>query len=202
MKNYDSAFQSTLEKSRQYIADNRTWVQVNQTSVSTISWPPDASPLAKVHLTTYHSDPQADDMSCWPAAVPLLITRCLYLGWASGGTAGGVGGIGGYVCHIKMGYCKVLLKTQDGLLWTIEHELNVNWSKVSTILGHQIALPERGYIWTEVSCMYISTIIFSGQFYLHYYCSLLSSIVHTVSTTLHHQIPLLGGYIWAGYIWV
>ena len=35
MKNYNSVFQSTLEKSKQYIAYNRTRVQVNQTSVST-----------------------------------------------------------------------------------------------------------------------------------------------------------------------
>ena len=35
MNNYDSVFQSILEKSKQYLADNWTWAQVNQTSVST-----------------------------------------------------------------------------------------------------------------------------------------------------------------------
>ena len=75
-----------------------------------------------VHLRTYHSDPQAGDVSCWPAVVPLLITRCLYLGWGIRGScrgSWGVRGIGGYIWNIKMGYYKVLLKTEDGLLQAI-----------------------------------------------------------------------------------
>ena len=74
MKNEDIVLQSTLVKLRQSIADNRTWAQVNQTSVSTT--PGHQIPLpggieehvggmGRVHLTKHQSDPQADDMSWW-----------------------------------------------------------------------------------------------------------------------------------------
>ena len=115
------------------------------------------------------TDPQAYDMSCWPA-VQLLITRCLYLT---------LGHQGAYrECWGVRGYWGLHMKYKDGLLQSpLENSrrsigdnrtwAEINWTKVSTILGHQIALPGGRYIWTQVSCMYISTIIFSGQFYLH-----------------------------------
>ena len=56
------------------------------------------------------------------------------------------GVLGSYISNMKMGYCKVLLKTQDNLLQTIEHEAEVNWTEVGTILGHQIALLGGGHI--------------------------------------------------------
>ena len=34
-----------------------------------------------VHLTKQQPDPLTDDMSCWPAVVPLLTTRSLHWGW-------------------------------------------------------------------------------------------------------------------------
>ena len=78
-----------------------------------------------VHLTKHQSDPQADDMSCWPTWVPLLTTRCLYWGGGIMGWQGcrGVGVFGGYIWKMKTVYCKVLLKIQDGLLQKKEHEL-------------------------------------------------------------------------------
>ena len=43
-----------------------------------------------VHLTNNQPDPQTDQMSCWPAVVTLLITRCLYWGgsWHQGANRG------------------------------------------------------------------------------------------------------------------
>ena len=115
------------------------------------SWPQDAStwgPLRGhrgdegkgVHLTTDQPDPQADQMSCWPAGVPLLTTRCLYWGWGHRGT---LGVSRGYIWKIKMVYCKAHLKTQDGLLNTEDNRTwaQVNGSQVSTTLGHQMPLP-------------------------------------------------------------
>ena len=51
-----------------------------------------------VHLTKHQPDPQADDISCWPAVVPLLTTRCLYWGRVGGirELTGGAGGIKGH----------------------------------------------------------------------------------------------------------
>ena len=134
-------------------------------------------------------------MSCWPAVAPLLITRCLYLGWGhQGGCRGSWGcqGVLGYIRNIKMGYCKILLKTQDSLLWTIEHELNATGAKLVPFLACQIAL------WEGVHLNW-------GQLYVHWYHYFLRSVLSTLlpffaqfsciyaSTILHHQIPLLGG---------
>ena len=182
MKNYDSVFQSTLEKSRQYIADNRTWVQVNQASVSTTLGHQMHLLWGWVHLTTYHSDPQADDMSCWPAVVPLMITRCLYLKWGHQGglqvELGVWGGIGGYIWNMKMGYCKVLLKTQDSLLQTIEHDLNATGAKLVPFLVTRL-LYQKGVtselrsvvctlvpLFSQVSSIYTITILCSAQLYI------------------------------------
>ena len=93
-----------------------------------------------------------------------------------------------------MVYCKVLLKTQDSLLQTKEHEL-INWTKGSTILGHQMALPE-GYICSWISCIYVSTILFSYQFYLHQFHSWLSSVVSTLVPFFATRCIYLGRYIW------
>ena len=90
------------------------------------------------HLTKHQSDPQTDQMSCWPAVVPLLTSRCLDLGWGCQGAnrgCRGIGGIGGYIWKMKMVYCKVLLKTQDGLLQTIEHELRSMGPKLVPLLA-------------------------------------------------------------------
>ena len=142
MKNADGLLQSTLENSRWSIADNRPWAQVNGTQVSTTlghQMPPPGGIEGAyrvdgvgVHLTKHQPDPQADDMSFWPAVVLLLTTRCLYWG---GGIRGLTGGIGGYIWKIKMVYCKVLLKTQDGLLKTIEHELRSMGPKLVPLLA-------------------------------------------------------------------
>ena len=92
-----------------------------------------------VHLTRHQSNPQPDDMSCWPAVVPPLTTRCLYLGWGGvSGASRGVGvagGIRGYIWKMKTVSCKVLLKTQDGLLQTIEHELRSTRPKIVPLLA-------------------------------------------------------------------
>ena len=50
-----------------------------------------------VHLTKHQPDPQADDMSCWPAVVSLLTTRCLYWGGGIKGADGGIGVFGGHI---------------------------------------------------------------------------------------------------------
>ena len=107
------------------------------------SWALDASTWRcgwGVHLTKHQSDPQADDMSCWPAVVPFLTTRCLYVvGWGNTGTEGGVGAIeeslGGYIWKMNMVYCKLLLKTQDGLLQIIEHELRSTKTQLIPLLA-------------------------------------------------------------------
>ena len=43
---------------------------------------------------------------------------------------------------MKMGYCKVLLKTQDGLLWTIEHELRSTELKLVPFLATRLLYQE------------------------------------------------------------
>ena len=69
-----------------------------------------------IHLAK-QPKPHADDMSFWPAVVPLLTTRCLCGGGGSQGDQQGMwGALGGYIWQMKMVYCKVLLKTQDSLL--------------------------------------------------------------------------------------
>ena len=100
-----------------------------------------------VHLTKHQPDPQADQMSCWCAVVPLLSTRCLYWGWGWGGAnEGHMGcqGVSGMTSEkSRWVYCKVLLKTQDGLLNTADYRTwaQVNGTQVHTTLGHQIPLP-------------------------------------------------------------
>ena len=61
-------------------------------------------------LQLYHS---------WP------LDACTGVGWRwkSTGDVGASGGIGGYIWKMQMVYCKLLLKTKDGLLQIIEHEL-------------------------------------------------------------------------------
>ena len=137
MKNEDCLLHSTYENSRWSIIDNRTWAQLNGTHISTTLGHQMPLPggigghrgdgCGRVHLTKHHPDPQADDMLCWPAVVPLLTTRCLYWGWGWGRGIRradmGCWGIGGYIWKMKTVYCKVVIKTQDGLLQTIEHEI-------------------------------------------------------------------------------
>ena len=142
------------------------------------SWPPDTSPWGHwgacgcngegVHLTKHQSDPQADDMLWWCEVVSLLTIRCLYWDGGIRGLTGGVGVSGvirGYMWNMQMIYCKELLKTQDSLLQTLEHELRSSGLKLVPFLATRWLY--WGYIWTQVSCIYISTILFSCQFYLH-----------------------------------
>ena len=138
MKSEDGLLQSTPENSRQSTADNRTWAQVNGTQVSTTcghQMPPPGALRGHMgvmgwgaHLTKHQPYPQADDMSCWPPVVWLLTTNACTVGGVGVGIKGANKGhtgedIGGYIWKMKMVYCKVLLKIQDGLLQTIEHEL-------------------------------------------------------------------------------
>ena len=88
-----------------------------------------------VHLTKHQPHPQADDMSCWHVVVPLLTTRCLYCSSSVRGTDRGVGGIGGLPMKMETVYWKVILKTQDGLLQTIEHELRSMGPKLVPLLA-------------------------------------------------------------------
>ena len=83
----------------------------------------------------HQPDPQADDMSCWPAVLPFLTTRCLYGGGVVRQANGVVGALGGYIWKMKMVYCKGLLRTQDGLLQTIEHELRSMGPKLLPLLA-------------------------------------------------------------------
>ena len=52
--------------------------------------------------------------------------------------------MGGYISNMKMGYCKVLLKTQDGLLQTIEHELKSTGLKLVPFLATRLLYQEGG----------------------------------------------------------
>ena len=149
MKNEDGLLESTLENSRQSIADNRTWVQVNGTQVSTTLgyqmplpggyWGGNGGGIK------HQPDPQDDQMSCWHAVEPCLMTRCLHRGWVGGiEEAWGCQGVLGYdIWKMKMVYCRVLLKTQDGLLNIADNRTwaQVSETQVSTTLGHQMPLP-------------------------------------------------------------
>ena len=142
-----------------------------------------------------------------PKLVPLLATRCLYLGhwvhrgWWGGGTSDktsawptgwwhvmltcssttlgceipvlgwnikganrgyrgikghwGIRGIGGYIWKMKMVYCKVLLKTQDGLLQAIEHELRWMGPKLVPLLATSCLY--WGYIWAQIKLTWCCT---------------------------------------------
>ena len=118
------------------------------------SWPSDSSAWGTlrsigvmdwgVHLTKHQHDPQADDMSCWPAVVPLLITRTL-LGWG-GGIKGPTGGVVGV-----RGHWGLHMTNEDGLLQSsLENArqsiadnktwAQVNGAQVWTTLGHEMPL--------------------------------------------------------------
>ena len=151
MKNKDGLLWSTLENCRWSIADNITWAKVNETQVSTTLGHQMPLPggtegayggdgWGRVHLNKHHPDPQADDMLCWPAVLPLLNTRCLYWGWGGGVReltwgVGASGALGGYMWKMKTVYCKVLMKTQDSLLQTIERELRSMRPKLVPLLA-------------------------------------------------------------------
>ena len=110
-------------------------------------------------------------MICWPSLVPLLITRYLYLGCGASGDLQGELGISGGYWGLHMKYADGLLQSTlgnwrqsiaDNRTWA-----ECNWTKVSTILGHEIALMGGVHLnW--------------GQLYVHYYHSLLSSVVYTL----------------------
>ena len=108
------------------------------------SWPLDASTWGcgwkeGVHLTKHQPDSQTDQMSCWPAVVPLLTTRCLYWGWGWVGASGANKGLRASGCigvaYEKWRWSIVLLKTQDNLLQTMEHELRSMGPKCVPLLA-------------------------------------------------------------------
>ena len=118
-----------------------------------------------VHLTKHQPEPQADDMSCWPAVVPPLTTRYLY--WDGVGASGankGCRGIGGHWgLHMK-NEDSLLQSTLENSRWSIADNriwAQVNGTHVSTTLGHQMPLPWGiegacgvmgwGYIWQNIS---------------------------------------------------
>ena len=140
------------------------------------SWPPDTSPWGSlighegvgVQLTKQQPDPQGDDMSCGPAVVPLLTTRCLYWGWGHWGLAGGVEGVRasgvsrgcrGIKGTLGVTYekwwqpianCKVLLKTQG------TPELRSPGPMLVPSLATRCLW---GYIWVQLNWAYVSTIL-------------------------------------------
>ena len=110
-----------------------------------------------VHLTKHQPDPQDDQMSHWPAVVLLFTTRCLN---RVGGVKWANRGNWSCIWKIKMVYCKVLLKTQDGLLQTIEHELKWMEPKLVPLMATRclylgalrgIGVMGWGYIWQNIS---------------------------------------------------
>ena len=133
------------------IADNRTWAQVNWTQVSTTLgqqmplpgdieghrgwWGGGTSPK-------HQPDLQADDVMLTCSSTTLdHYMPVLGMGWGIKGPTVGEG-IGGYIWQMKMVYCKVLLKTQDSLLQTIEHEF---WSTGSKLVRGW------GYVWQNIN---------------------------------------------------
>ena len=73
------------------------------------------------------------------------------LGWGhQGGWWGALGVLGVTYEKMKMVFCKVLLKTQDGLLNTIEHELRWMGPKLVPLLATR-CLYQRGNIWAQVN---------------------------------------------------
>ena len=139
----------TLENSRWSIEHCR---QKNMSSgqwdaSSYHSWPPDASAWGHrgmVHLTKHQPDPQADQMSCWPAVVPLLTTSCLYwwCRWGGGikgpmdhrGISGGIG-VTSENSRWSIAKYSSKLKTVYWTLQTIEHELRWTGPKLVPLLA-------------------------------------------------------------------
>ena len=140
----------------------------------------------RIHLTKHHTDPQADHMLCWPAAVPLLTTRCLYWGLGvsireANRVCRGIGGL-----HMKNEDC-LLQSTCENSRWSVADNrtwAQVNGTQVHTTLGHRMPLP-RGYVWLEVS---LTQRLTKCQDYLTSYWAQVNWTY--VSTILGHQMPL------------
>ena len=124
LNNQDGLLQSTLENSRWYIEHCRHSI---------------GGDGVRGYLTKHQPDPQAVDMSCWPAVVPLLTTRCLYWGWGVKGANKG-----------HMGHRDLHMTNEDGLLQrTLENSSwsiaggnrtwpQVNGTHICTTLGHEM----------------------------------------------------------------
>ena len=143
-----------------------------------------------VHLTKQQSDPQADGMSCWPTAVPLLTTWWLYWRWGWGGALGA--GMGCRGCQGASKGCRGVRWTLgvtyeiwrwsiakyswklNSLLQTIEHELRSTGPKLVPVLA-------------QFSCIYISTIL-PHQMALLGGTSELRSVVSTIIPFLAQQM--------------
>ena len=120
--------------------------------------------------------------------VLVLATWCLWWGWRCQGAnrdVGGAGGILGLHMKTKSVYCKELMKTQDGLLQTIEHELRSMGHKFVPLLATRCLY--WGYIWLKVS---LTQRLNKCQDDLTSYWAQVNCTY--VSTTVGHQMPLLG----------
>ena len=157
------------------------------------------------------------------------LMRCyanMGLGWGCQGTdrelTGGVWGIGGYIWKMKTVYWKVLMKTQDSLLQTIEYELRSMGPKFVPVLATRCLY--QGVCLTESQSdpkanqmsRWPDIVLSSGQLDLCQYHSWPPDAstrgVHLTecqpdpkddqnvkitwcSTIIGHQMPLPGGYI-------
>ena len=115
-------------------------------------WPPDASSLGHWGgILVWWVWQSTSDKTSWPTGWWHVMLTCSsttldhkmsVLGWGevglSGEPMGGLGvlgDLGGYIWKMKTVYCKVLVKTHDGLLHTTEHELRSMWPKFIPLLA-------------------------------------------------------------------
>ena len=120
--------------------DNSKWAQVNQTQLSTILWPLDA---------TTGDGGTSELRSTRPNWVLLLATRCLYHGEEVA-----------YIWKLKMVYCKLQtyswkLKTVYSNLKTIENELRSTGPNLVPLLATGCLY--QGNIWVQVNWTQLST---------------------------------------------
>ena len=150
MKYEDGLLQSTLETQDILLQKIEHELRLTGLKLGPF-WPPDCSTRRAltwhgvgkgVYLTKHQPDPQVDDMSCWPAVVPLLTTRCLYWEWRCQGLTWGQQGCRWHwgVTHEKWrqsiaNYCWKLQSIADNRTWG-----QINWTQVHTTLGHQMPL--------------------------------------------------------------
>ena len=72
-----------------------------------------------------------------------------------------------WALHMKYedGLLQSNLETEDSLLQTIEHGLRSTGLKLVLFMATRWLY--WGHICSQISCIYVSTILFSFQFYLH-----------------------------------
>ena len=139
-------------------ADNKIWAQVNGTHISTTlnhQIPPPGGIKGYrgdggegYNLTKHQPDPQTDDMSCWPAIVPLLTTRCLYWmwGWVQGAGMGHRGVRGHWGLHMKNEDC-LLQSTLENSWQSIAG--NRTWAQVNGMQVHNNSWPPDASTWGQ-----------------------------------------------------